>query len=52
MARPGCVNLSLHGIVEDRRPKERISFEVGVGVWEAVGRVYGCVAGLGTFPFS
>lgn len=32
MARPGCVNLSLHGIVEDRRPKERISFEAGVGV--------------------
>uniref|UniRef100_A0A8C5K6A2 Cell cycle activator and apoptosis regulator 2 n=1 Tax=Jaculus jaculus TaxID=51337 RepID=A0A8C5K6A2_JACJA len=30
MARPGCVNLSLHGIVEDRRPKERISFEVVV----------------------
>lgn len=30
MARPGCVNLSLHGIVEDRRPKERISFEVMV----------------------
>jgi hypothetical protein len=32
MARPGCVNLSLHTIVEDRRPKERISFEAGVGV--------------------
>nr|KAF6479345.1 cell cycle and apoptosis regulator 2 [Molossus molossus] len=30
VARPGCVNLSLHGIVEDRRPKERISFEVMV----------------------
>ncbi|XP_063090930.1 cell cycle and apoptosis regulator protein 2 isoform X4 [Cavia porcellus] len=30
MARPGCVNLSLHVIVEDRRPKERISFEVMV----------------------
>ncbi|XP_040482445.1 cell cycle and apoptosis regulator protein 2 isoform X1 [Ursus maritimus] len=30
MARPGCVNLSLHSIVEDRRPKERISFEVMV----------------------
>ncbi|XP_032144396.1 cell cycle and apoptosis regulator protein 2 isoform X2 [Sapajus apella] len=30
IARPGCVNLSLHGIVEDRRPKERISFEVMV----------------------
>ncbi|ELK19257.1 Protein KIAA1967 like protein [Pteropus alecto] len=30
MARSGCVNLSLHGIVEDRRPKERISFEVMV----------------------
>lgn len=30
MARPGCANLSLHGIVEDRRPKERISFEVMV----------------------
>lgn len=30
MARPGCVNLSLYGIVEDRRPKERISFEVAV----------------------
>ncbi|XP_036055090.1 cell cycle and apoptosis regulator protein 2 isoform X1 [Onychomys torridus] len=30
MAHPGCVNLSLHGIVEDRRPKERISFEVVV----------------------
>lgn len=30
MARPGCVNLSLYGIVEDRRPKERISFEVVV----------------------
>ncbi|XP_033621373.1 cell cycle and apoptosis regulator protein 2 isoform X2 [Fukomys damarensis] len=30
MARPGCVNLSLHAIVEDRRPKERISFEVMV----------------------
>ncbi|XP_047403957.1 cell cycle and apoptosis regulator protein 2 isoform X1 [Sciurus carolinensis] len=30
MAHPGCVNLSLHGIVEDRRPKERISFEVMV----------------------
>jgi hypothetical protein len=30
MARPGCVNLSLHTIVEDRRPKERISFEVMV----------------------
>ncbi|KFO38124.1 Protein KIAA1967 [Fukomys damarensis] len=29
MARPGCVNLSLHAIVEDRRPKERISFEAG-----------------------
>lgn len=41
MARPGCVNLSLHSIVEDRRPKERISFEVGVGVWGgcAVGRM-------------
>lgn len=35
MARSGCINLSLHGIVEDRRPKERISFEVGVGVWGA-----------------
>lgn len=32
MARPGSVNLSLHSIVEDRRPKERLSFEVGVGV--------------------
>ncbi|KAL0612699.1 Cell cycle and apoptosis regulator protein 2 [Plecturocebus cupreus] len=32
VARPGCVNLSLHGIVEDRRPKERISFEAGVMV--------------------
>ncbi|KAK1342435.1 hypothetical protein QTO34_015200 [Cnephaeus nilssonii] len=30
VARPGCVNLSLHGLVEDRRPKERISFEVMV----------------------
>ncbi|XP_032448732.1 cell cycle and apoptosis regulator protein 2 isoform X1 [Lynx canadensis] len=30
MAHPGCVNLSLHSIVEDRRPKERISFEVMV----------------------
>ncbi|KAM5264837.1 cell cycle and apoptosis regulator protein 2 isoform 2-T2 [Ctenodactylus gundi] len=30
MALPGCVNLSLHAIVEDRRPKERISFEVMV----------------------
>ncbi|XP_021116924.1 cell cycle and apoptosis regulator protein 2 isoform X2 [Heterocephalus glaber] len=30
MARPGCVNLSLHAIVEDRRPKERVSFEVMV----------------------
>ncbi|EHB06021.1 Protein KIAA1967 [Heterocephalus glaber] len=29
MARPGCVNLSLHAIVEDRRPKERVSFEAG-----------------------
>ncbi|XP_008248091.1 cell cycle and apoptosis regulator protein 2 isoform X2 [Oryctolagus cuniculus] len=29
-ARPGCVNLSLQGIVEDRRPKERVSFEVMV----------------------
>lgn len=48
MARPGCVNLSLHAIVEDRRPKERISFEVGVGVWRLWGRVYGCVVGLGT----
>ncbi|XP_006884897.1 PREDICTED: cell cycle and apoptosis regulator protein 2 [Elephantulus edwardii] len=28
IARPGCMNLSLHSIVEDRRPKERISFEV------------------------
>ncbi|XP_060034809.1 cell cycle and apoptosis regulator protein 2 isoform X2 [Erinaceus europaeus] len=28
MARPGCVSLSLHSIVEDRRPKERVSFEV------------------------
>lgn len=33
VAHAGCVNLSLHGIVEDRRPKERISFEVGGGVW-------------------
>lgn len=39
MARPGCVNLSLHSIVEDRRPKERISFEVSVGVW------VGCAVG-------
>lgn len=31
MARPGCVNLSLHGILEDRRPKERISFEASAG---------------------
>ncbi|XP_033713565.1 cell cycle and apoptosis regulator protein 2 isoform X3 [Tursiops truncatus] len=30
MARPSCVNLSIHSIVEDRRPKERISFEVMV----------------------
>ncbi|KAG8518217.1 Cell cycle and apoptosis regulator protein 2, partial [Galemys pyrenaicus] len=30
MARPGCVSLSLHSIVEDRRPKERVSFEVMV----------------------
>uniref|UniRef100_A0A4X1VER4 Cell cycle and apoptosis regulator 2 n=1 Tax=Sus scrofa TaxID=9823 RepID=A0A4X1VER4_PIG len=30
VARPGCVNLSLHGILEDRRPKERLSFEVMV----------------------
>ncbi|XP_027453384.1 cell cycle and apoptosis regulator protein 2 isoform X5 [Zalophus californianus] len=30
LARPGCVSLSLHSIVEDRRPKERISFEVMV----------------------
>ncbi|XP_036880461.1 cell cycle and apoptosis regulator protein 2 isoform X2 [Manis javanica] len=30
VARPSCVNLSLHGIVDDRRPKERISFEVMV----------------------
>ncbi|EDL35923.1 mCG3854, isoform CRA_a, partial [Mus musculus] len=30
MARPRCVNLSLYGIVEDRRPKERISFEAMV----------------------
>ncbi|XP_012889897.1 PREDICTED: cell cycle and apoptosis regulator protein 2 isoform X2 [Dipodomys ordii] len=30
MAQPGCVSLSLHAIVEDRRPKERISFEVTV----------------------
>lgn len=51
MARSGCVNLSLHGIVEDRRPKERISFEVGVGVWGGWG-VHGCTAGLGTFAFS
>jgi hypothetical protein len=31
MARPRCVNLSLYGIVEDRRPKERISFEASAG---------------------
>lgn len=37
VARPGCVTLSLHGIVEDRRPKERISFEVGVEVWGGCG---------------
>ncbi|XP_075412633.1 cell cycle and apoptosis regulator protein 2 [Tenrec ecaudatus] len=30
VARPGCANLSLYGIVEDRRLKERISFEVMV----------------------
>lgn len=32
MARPGCVSLSLPYIVEDRRPKQKISFEVGIGV--------------------
>lgn len=30
MAHPGCVSLSLYSIVEDRRPKERVSFEVMV----------------------
>lgn len=30
MARPGCVNLSLPYIVEDRRPKQKISFEATV----------------------
>ncbi|XP_068830728.1 cell cycle and apoptosis regulator protein 2 isoform X2 [Capricornis sumatraensis] len=30
MARSRCVNLSLQSIVEDRRPKERISFEATV----------------------
>lgn len=30
LARAGCVSLSLSYIVEDRRPKERISFEVAV----------------------
>ncbi|OWK07102.1 CCAR2, partial [Cervus elaphus hippelaphus] len=32
MARSRCVNLSLQSIVEDRRPKERISFEAGATV--------------------
>lgn len=50
---PGCANLSLHVIVEDRRPKERISFEAGVGVWGSrCGGTYECMAGLGTLPFS
>ncbi|XP_020831416.1 cell cycle and apoptosis regulator protein 2 [Phascolarctos cinereus] len=30
IAQPGCTNLSLHAIVEDRRPREKISFEVTV----------------------
>lgn len=38
MARPGCVNLSLYGIVEDRRPKERISFEASAGELMSVTR--------------
>ncbi|KAM6149871.1 cell cycle and apoptosis regulator protein 2 isoform 1-T1 [Erethizon dorsatum] len=45
MARPGCVNLSLHAIVEDRRPKERISFEVMVLAelfLEMLQRDFGC----------
>lgn len=42
IARPGCVNLSLHGIVEDRRPKERISFEAGVRV---LGRLWAGICG-------
>lgn len=50
MARPSCVNLSIHSIVEDRRPKERISFEVGVGVWGLWVRAYRMV-GFGIAHF-
>lgn len=42
IARPDCINLSLHAIVEDRRPKERISFEVGLESWADCG-----VGGMG-----
>lgn len=47
MARSRCVNLSLQSIVEDRRPKERISFEAGVGAGDC-GVVGG--DGVGTLP--
>ncbi|XP_028921687.1 cell cycle and apoptosis regulator protein 2 isoform X1 [Ornithorhynchus anatinus] len=30
VAQPGCINLSLYTLLEDRRPKERLSFEVAV----------------------
>ncbi|XP_038602845.1 cell cycle and apoptosis regulator protein 2 [Tachyglossus aculeatus] len=30
IAQPGCINLSLYTLLEDRRPKERLSFEVAL----------------------
>lgn len=56
MARPSCVNLSIHSIVEDRRPKERIdlllssvSRESSVEVWY---KDWGCASPASLWTFS
>ncbi|XP_040827184.1 cell cycle and apoptosis regulator protein 2 isoform X2 [Ochotona curzoniae] len=52
IARPGCVNLSLHGMVEDRRPKERLSFEAGVWMLSLWSGVWGLGALAHSLPTS